>query len=126
MNAPPDNAWPWTRRLRWGIGLALLAFQLGAIVYARFVPSRYFCWAPFDMQTTYRLDVSVNGRKLTDKEVQQRYRRGARGTDNRSTQHLIDIIEGVEQRYHPEDAVDVTMTYRVNGKEEQQWRFRRP
>lgn len=114
------------RNLRWTIGLALLALQLGAIVYARFVPSRYFCWAPFDMQTDYRLAVVVNGQRLDAKQIQQRYRRPARGTDNRSTQHLIDIIEGVEERYHPEDRVQVTMTYRVNGQEEQVWHFRRP
>lgn len=29
--------------LRIAIPLLLLAFQLGAIVYARFVPTRYFC-----------------------------------------------------------------------------------
>jgi hypothetical protein len=114
------------RTLRWTIGLALLAFQLGAIAYARFVPSRYFCWAPFDMQTDYRLDVTVNGEPLADFEVARRYRRPIKGTDNRSTQHLIDLIEGAEQRYHPDDAVEVLMTYRVNGKEWQQWRYRQP
>jgi hypothetical protein len=114
------------RSLRWTIGLALLLFQLGAIVYARFVPSRYFCWAPFDMQTEYRLDVTVNGRKLSPPEIQQRYRRPAKGVDNRSTQHLIDIIELAEQRYHSEDAVEAVMIYRVNGKEWQQWDYRQP
>src|SRR5207237_6850999 len=93
------------RTLRWTIGLALLAFQVGAVVYARFVPSRYFCWAPFDMQTDYRLEVTVNGQKLSAKEIQQRYRRPAQGTDNRSFQHLIDILTEAEQRYHPGDHV---------------------
>ena len=32
--------------LRTVIPLMLFAFELGAIVYARFVPTRYFCWAP--------------------------------------------------------------------------------
>lgn len=114
------------RTLRWTIGLSLLAFQLGAIVYARFVPARYFCWAPFDMQTDYRLDVTVNGKKLKAEQIQQRYHRGAKGTDNRSTQHLIDIIEQTEQRYHPDDRTMVIMTYRVNGKEEQEWRYPQP
>ncbi len=114
------------RTLRWLIGLSLLAFQVGAIIYARFVPSRYFCWAPYDVQTDYRLEVVVNGRSLTPQEIVQRYRRPAKGTDNRSTQHVIDIIEQTERRYHPNDRIQVVMTYRVNGKPEQQWLYRQP
>src|SRR5262245_53492098 len=109
------------RTLRWTIGLALLGFQLGALVYARFVPSRYFCWAPFDMQTDYRLEVTVNGKKLSPAEIQKRYRRPAKGTDNRSSRHIMDIVEQTERRCHPYDRVEVLMTYRVNGKQEQQW-----
>jgi hypothetical protein len=114
------------RTLRWTIGLSLLAFQLGAVAYARFVPTRYFCWAPFDMQTDYRVDVTVNGRKLTPPEVRERYRRGDRGTDNRSYQHVIDVFEQTEQRYHPGDETEIRMTYRVNGKQEQTWTYRQP
>lgn len=114
------------RNLRWTIGLTLLVFQLSAIVYARFVPSRYFCWAPFDMQTDYRLDVTINGRRLSPTEVRQRYRRAAQGTDNRSFQHIIDIIEQTERHYHPEDQTEVIMTYRINGKQEEQWHYRQP
>lgn len=114
------------RNLRWAIGLTLLVFQLSAIVYARFVPSRYFCWAPFDMQTDYRLDVTVNGRRLSPAEVRQRYRRPAQGTDNRSFQHIIDIIEQTERHYHPENETVVIMTYRSNGKQEEQWHYRQP
>jgi hypothetical protein len=117
---------PAMRTLRWTIGLSLLALQLGAIVYARFVPTRYFCWAPFDMQTDYRLEVRVNGRKLSPAEIQQRYRRPAGGTDNRSSHHVMDIIAQAEQGYHPDDQTEVQMTYRVNGKQEQQWRYQQP
>jgi hypothetical protein len=123
---PPGKATPAARALRWAVGLALLAFQLGAIVHARFVPSRYFCWAPFDMQTDYRLEVTVNGRTLSPAEVQRRYRRPMSGTDNRSYQHVIDIVEQAERRYHPDDRVEVRMTYRVNGGQERQWRYRQP
>jgi hypothetical protein len=114
------------RTFRWFIGLSLLAFQVGAIFYARTVPTRYFCWAPFDMQTDYTLDVVVNGRKLTPEEIGKRYKRSARGTDNRSSQHIMDIVQRVEQRYHPEDQTEVTMTYRVNGKQVPPWHYRQP
>lgn len=112
--------------LRWTIGLTLLVLQLGAIAYARFVPSRYFCWAPFDMQTDYQIDATVNGEKLTPKEIRQRYHRPPRGTDNRSYQHVIDIVEQTDRRYHPEDTVDLTITYRINGKQKHQWHYHQP
>jgi hypothetical protein len=114
------------RTIRWTIGVLLLSLQVGALVYARFVPSRYFCWAPFDMQTKYRLEVIVNGKNLSAAEIQQRYRRPAEGIDNRSFQHLIDIIVLAEQHYHPDDHAEVTMTYKINGKHEQQWHYPPP
>jgi hypothetical protein len=114
------------RLVRWGLGLALLVFQLGAIFHARFVPERYFCWAPFDQQTDYRLEATVNGRKLSPAEIGQRYRRPARGTDNRSYQHIIDIVQRTEQQYHPEDRVEVVLSYHINGRQEQQWRYQQP
>lgn len=101
--------------------IAILLAQVVTIVYARFTPARYFCWAPFDMQTDYRLQVTINGRALTPAEIRARYRRPAVGTDNRSVQNLIDILEGVEQRAVEKAAI--VMTYRINGKEEHTWRY---
>lgn len=105
------------------VGLAILLFQLAMIGYARFVPSRYFCWAPFDIQTDYRIDVNVGGRDLTAAEIRRRYRRPRKGTDNRSPQHVIDIMEQYEETYGRNDHARVVMKYRVNGKPEQEWRF---
>ena len=109
--------------MRTALGLAFLAFQLGAIVYARFVPSRYFCWAPYDMQTDYVIEASLQGRRLAPLEIRSRYRRNARGSDNRSPQHVIDILEQVEQRRPAGDQAEVRLTYRVNGREEQNWQW---
>jgi hypothetical protein len=103
--------------------VALLLFQVVMIVYARFVPSRYFCWAPFDIQTEYKLQVEVDGRMLNAKEVLARYRRAQNGTDNRSPHHVMDIIRGVEETYGRNNQVQVAMRYRVNGKQEQIWRW---
>ncbi len=115
------------RYLAWTIGISLLLFQVGAIVYARFVPARYFCWAPFDMQTAYQLEVSVNGDTLTDQQIRARYRRlGRKGSDNRSPQHVIDVLQQTEERYHEADETHILLTYRVNGKEEQRWEYRSP
>jgi hypothetical protein len=107
--------------LRTALGLSLLLFQIGAILYARFVPARYFCWAPYDMQTDYELQVMIGGRTLTPPEIRGRYRRGAKGTDNRSAQHVIDIVQGVEERRR--EGAEVVMRYRVNGGEERTWQW---
>ena len=111
--------------IRTAIGASLLAAQLLLIGYARTTEARYFCWAPFDMQTDYRLDVKVNGRTLTPREVRQRYRRPQTGTDNRAVRNLIDVIEGVETRRSGAERAEVRLSYRVNGKQEQLWRWPR-
>jgi hypothetical protein len=113
--------------MRTVIPIALFIFQLGAIVYARFVPTRYFCWAPFDTQTEYTAKASVNGRKLSAAEFRQRYRRPMHGFDNRSPQHVIDMLQQVEERRaKPGEQATVVMTYRVNGKETREWRWAPP
>ncbi|MEX2263603.1 MAG: hypothetical protein WD696_16725 [Bryobacteraceae bacterium] len=109
--------------MRLAIGVAFLAFQIAAIVYARYVPSRYFCWAPFDMQTEYWLEVTVDGRPLNGQEIRRRYRRPQHGVDNRSPQHVIDIVQQCEERYAAAERVRVRMRYTVNGKEERQWHW---
>ena len=105
------------------IGVAFLSFQLVMIVYARFVPARYFCWAPYDAQSEYTLHVTIDGRPLTPQEIRRRYRRPKHGFDNRSIQHLIDIVQGYEQTYGAGHHAQVVMKYRVNGRQEQQWQW---
>jgi len=111
---------------RLAVGVALLVFQLGAIVWARFVPARYFCWAPYDMQTAYEVVVRCDGRELTPREIRERYRRSAKGVDNRSVQHVIDIFQQTELRYHPQDRAEIVLRYRVNGRGNGEWRWPNP
>ena len=105
------------------IGVSILLVQVALIVYSRGTSARYFCWAPFDMQTDYTLDVTVDGRKLSAAEVRKRYRRPMKGTDNRSVQNLIDILEGYETQYAGAERAEIVMRYRINGKEEQVWAY---
>jgi hypothetical protein len=106
------------------IPVLLFIFQLSAIVYARFVPTRYFCWAPFDIQTDYVATSVVNGRELTGAEFRQRYRRTKHGFDNRSPQHVIDMLQQVEEKRAAfGDKATIVMKYRVNGKEPQVWHW---
>lgn len=109
--------------MRTAIGVSLLAFQLGAIVYARFTDARYFCWAPYDTQTEYSIEAALNGKPLTAQEIRARYRRGPNGVDNRSPRHVQDILSGVETLYHVDDPAQVTLRYRINGHEEQVWQW---
>jgi hypothetical protein len=109
------------------IPIVLFAFQLGAIVYARFVPTRYFCWAPYDTQTDYVATATVNGEQLTSTQFRQRYRRPQRGFDNRSPRHVIDMLEQVEKkRARLGEQATIVMKYRVNGREVQEWRWPHP
>ncbi len=106
------------------IPILLFVFQLGAIAYARFVPTRYFCWAPYDIQTDYVATSIVNGHPLTAAEFQKRYRRARRGFDNRSPQHVIDMLQQVEEKRAAQgDQATIVMKYRVNGKEPQEWHW---
>lgn len=96
--------------------------QVALIVYSRTTPARYFCWAPFDMQTDYALEVSLDGATLTPDEIRQRYRLPSKGTDNRSVQNLVDRVQLYEERLAVHKA-EITMRYRINGKEEQVWHY---
>ena len=110
--------------MRTAIPILLFIFQIGAIVYARFVPTRYFCWAPFDTQTDYVATSIVNGRELSATEFRQRYRRNRQGFDNRSPQHVIDMLQQVEKkRVRFGDKAKISMKYRVNGKELREWHW---
>ena len=108
------------------LGVAILLFQLGAIIYARFVPVRYFCWAPYDSQNDYLIGAVVNGRVLSQDEIRGRYKKRAKDTDNRSIQHIKDIISGYETSYGAGENARVTISFRVNGGEEQSWKWPRP
>jgi hypothetical protein len=106
------------------IPILLFVFQIGAIAYARFVPTRYFCWAPFDIQTDYLAKSVVNGHELTAAEFRARYRRPMLGFDNRSPQHVIDMLQQVEEKRSAlGERAAITMTYRVNGKEPREWHW---
>jgi hypothetical protein len=106
------------------IPVALLAFQIAAIAYARTVTTRYFCWAPYDTQTEYTASAKVNGRELSASEFRERYRRPMKGTDNRSPQHVIDMLEQAEARREKlGNQATIDMNYHVNGGPLREWHW---
>ena len=100
---------------------AFFLLQVGMIVYARYTPSRYFCWAPFDTQSHYAISVKINERMLSRDEIKTRYRIPPVGRDSRSIQHVKNIIKTYETSYGAEDGALVTLYYDLNGKEHAPW-----
>lgn len=95
--------------------LAILALQLGLIGASRFSPRRYFCWAPHDQQTKYRIAVTVDGIPLSDDTVTDRYQLPRAGGECRATVHLLDHLTHYERTFGATDAATVTVEYAVNG-----------
>jgi hypothetical protein len=108
---------------RYTIGLLFLGLQLLGIAAARFTTERYFCWAPYDEITVYKLEVNVGGRTLTPKEIKQRYRFAKAGRDNRCSTHVMRVIEQYESGRGAKDGATVAMQYRVNGGEPRSWQW---
>ena len=104
------------------IGIAFLLFQLSMVLYARFVPSRYFCWAPNDYMVEYSLQVTIGGHQLNPQQTFRRYRLPEDGYQA-PVQHIIDIVQQYEQTYGNNDHARIVMRYRVNGREEKEWRW---
>ena len=113
-----------SRALRIIVPVLVLGFQVGAIVHARSAPSRYFCWAPYDIQTAYTAHSIVNGHVLTPKEFLKRYRRPEVGYDNRSPQNVLDMFEQREEKAAKlGDHTTMVVTYAVNGREPLIWHW---
>ena len=99
----------------------LFGVQLAGIVYARFVPTRYLCWAPYDQISFYRIEAQRESLALTPAEIEARYRIPAAGRENRSIHNLLSTIAQFETTYGRADGVRVHVRYRVNGGPEQVW-----
>jgi hypothetical protein len=105
------------------VGIGLLALQAGAVVHARFSSARYFCWAPHDSQTEYRIEAMASGEPLDDATLGRRYRFPPTGVEAYSSQHVLDIVRQYEETYGRDDEVRVVVRYRVNGGAPQEWRW---
>ncbi len=105
------------------IGISFLAIQVIMIGYARFVPERYFCWAPYDEQTLYDIVVEINGNPLSKRAIGQRYKYKNQGWESRTIQNIFDLIETYETTYGKNDNAQVTVTYETNGHAVKTWYF---
>lgn len=104
-------------------GYVFLVIQIILVIYAQFVPERFFCWAPYDEQTSYEINVEINGVALKDEEVGKRYRYGQKRTESRTIHNIISIINQYETSYGKNDNAKVTLTYSTNGHPQQKWTY---
>lgn len=108
-------------KLRHVFGILFLAIQVGSIIYARFIPERFFCWAPYDIHAKYNIAVEIDGKSLSDAEVKARYHYNTTGWEQRAMENIFSYIEGYETTYGKNDHAKVTVTYEHNGKPQQTW-----
>ncbi|MDN3205053.1 hypothetical protein [Algoriphagus sediminis] len=108
--------------MRKTILICFFIIQLGAIVCAIGSSQKYFAWVPFDEISFYQVDVRVNGKNLTDKQISSRYHIPNPGRENRSIGHVFSQIQQYEDTYGKADSANVEVVYRVNGKPSKVWR----
>lgn len=98
--------------------------QIISLVVARFIPERFFCWAPYDEHTYINVSVEINGKELTEKEIKNRYHYKSRGWEPRSIHNVFNIISQYESTYGKDDNALVQVKYTTNGKKELTWYLR--
>ena len=110
-------------KTRFYIGVLFILLQVGSIVYARFIPERFFCWAPYDSHTKFEVFVTIDGKTLSSEETVARYKYKMNGWEQRSIDNIFSLISQYERTYGKTDNAQVVMNYSINGHEEKEWRF---
>ncbi len=110
--------------IRYKIGLTFIIAQIVLIAVARFVPERFFCWAPFDEHSYVVINVLVDGKQLTNKEIERRYRYLSEGWEPRSINNVFNLIKQYELTYGKDDNATVEVKYSTNGNKERIWNLR--
>jgi len=103
---------------------AFLALQAALVVRAHVVGTRFFCWAPHDMQTEYVIEATVAGRRLDDAAIRRRYLLASHGWDSHHWRNVASVLRQREERAaRAEAAAAVVLRYRVNGRPPETWRW---
>lgn len=110
-------------KIRTSIGILFILLQVGSIAYARFIPERVFCWAPYDTHVKFEVFVTIDGKTLTTEETVARYKHKMKGWEQRSIDNIFSLIAQYERTYGQADNAKVLMTYSINGHEEKEWRL---
>ncbi|MFT4781913.1 MAG: hypothetical protein ACJAZK_001496 [Psychroserpens sp.] len=111
-------------KIRFAIGFLFILLQVGSILYARFNPERFFCWAPYDTHVKFEVFVTIDRKVLTQQEAEARYKYKMRGWEQRSIDNIFSLISQYEDTYGKTDNAKVLMKYSTNGHEEKEWRYK--
>lgn len=111
-------------KTRYYFGTTFLLLQVISIIYALFIPERFFCWAPYDEHTYIQVSVEIDGEQLTKREVKDRYRYKAEGWEPRSINNVFDIITQYETTYGINDNANVLVKYETNGNKQRTWKLK--
>ena len=111
-----------TKRIGFYLGSVFLFLQLASVIYARFIPERFFCWAPYDEHSYYEIKVMIDGESLSRSEVNSRYRYKSKGWEPRSMDNIFSLVEQYEKTYGVNDNALVIIDYQTNGHKKQQWK----
>lgn len=103
--------------------ILFLAAQLFLIGYARFIPERFFCWAPYDQHTYYEIQVRLDNNLLNTGEVAARYKYKAKGWEPRSIYNVFNMVKHFEEGIDASDRAQVLIRYSINGRKQQEWRY---
>lgn len=112
-------------KARFFIGILFISLQISSIVYARFVPERFFCWAPYDSHTQFETFVTINNRTLTQDEAEQRYNYKMKGWEQRSINNIFSLITQYETTYGKDEHAEVLVIYSTNGHPKKEWKLKR-
>ncbi len=112
--------------LRKIIGMLFLAAQCVSMAIARFVPEKFFCWAPYDEHTSLNTRVWLKDQELDRKQIDQRYRYFLNGWEPRAIHNVFDIVEQYETTYGAGDSAQVLIQYSTNGHPHKKWHFPNP
>lgn len=111
-------------KTRFYFGLLFLLLQVGGIIYARFVPERFFCWAPYDSHTLFETFVTIDGKTLTQQEAETRYQYKMKGWEQRSIDNIFSLISQYEDTYGKDDNAKVVVKYATNGHSQKEWVYK--
>jgi len=110
-------------KLKYIIGVIFLLIQIFLIIYARFIPERFFCWAPYDEKTYLQTTVVLGDRILSKNEINDRYHYRFNGWEPRSINNVFDIIEQYENTYGFNDSSKINIKYTTNGHKMKEWSY---
>ena len=108
-------------RIRTIIGLLFIGLQCISVLIARFIPEKFFCWAPYDEHTLIRTKILDDGKELSEVEIDERYRYRMNDWEPRTVNNVFNLITQYETTYGKDDDVIIIINYSRNGKAEKTW-----